>query len=70
MPPWGSTVEAQHMDAVSWFKLLLDERLDIENSTREAQGWADSRGIFYIPEGMSAVQVVADFLSCLRDTLW
>jgi hypothetical protein len=58
------------MDAVSWFKLLLDEELDIENWIREAQGWADSRGIFHIPEGMTALQVITDFLTCVHGVLW
>jgi molecular chaperone DnaK (HSP70) len=58
------------MDSISWFKLLLDEELDIENWIREAQGWADSKGILHIPEGMTALRVIADFLSCLRDALW
>lgn len=58
------------MDSVSWFKLLLDEGLDIGNWIREAQGWADSRGIFHIPEGMTALRVITDFLTCLHDALW
>jgi molecular chaperone DnaK (HSP70) len=70
IPPWGAPILAQHMDSFSWFKLLLDEELDIENWIREAQGWADSRGIFHIPEGMSPLRVITDFLTCLHDALW
>ncbi|KAF3386722.1 hypothetical protein F1880_000651 [Penicillium rolfsii] len=70
IPAWGNLAQAQHMDAVSWFKLLLDKRLDIEKWIGEDQGWADSRGILSVPEGMTALRVVSDFLSCLRDTLW
>lgn len=70
MPHWGPGIPAPSIDLVSWFKLLLDEELDIENSIREPQGWADSRGILHIPEGMTALQVIADFLTCLHTVLW
>ncbi|KAJ5577924.1 uncharacterized protein N7459_006888 [Penicillium hispanicum] len=70
IPPWEISIEAQHDDIVSWFKLLLNEELNIENWVAEIQGWADSRGIFHIPKGMTALQVIVDFLGCLRDALW
>lgn len=70
LSPWKLQTLAQPAESLSWFKLLLDEELDIENWIREVQGWASSRGIFYIPEGMTALQVITDFLGCLRDALW
>jgi hypothetical protein len=70
VPPWESPILAQHVDSVSWFKLLLDKELDLDNWVHEAQGWADSRGILHLPEGMTALQVIAKYLSWLRDALW
>ncbi|CAI7600505.1 unnamed protein product [Penicillium viridicatum] len=69
MSDGGALSLPQNADIVSWFKLLLDEELDIKNSIREPQGWADSRGILHIPEGMTALQVIADFLTCLHTVL-
>ncbi|KAJ5614996.1 hypothetical protein N7537_000110 [Penicillium hordei] len=70
IPPWGGPILAQHMESISWFKLLLDGELDTKNLIHEAQGWANSRGILHIPEGMTALQVIADFLTCLHRVLW
>jgi molecular chaperone DnaK (HSP70) len=48
----------------------MDGELDLDNWIHEAQGWADSRGILHIPKGMTALQVIAKYLSYLRDALW
>ncbi|KAL2827784.1 actin-like ATPase domain-containing protein [Aspergillus cavernicola] len=59
---WGYQVEAG-MIAYSWTKLLLDQGTRITKYDDAALETASKTGILQLPEGKTAVDVVADYLS-------
>ncbi|EED23507.1 Hsp70 family protein [Talaromyces stipitatus ATCC 10500] len=65
-PRWGYQVEPG-MTAYSWTKLLLEQRMPLGGYEDQNLEVASKAGIMKLPEGKTAVQVVADFLTEIRD---
>ncbi|KAL4806050.1 actin-like ATPase domain-containing protein [Aspergillus unguis] len=63
---WGYQVEPG-MVAYSWTKLLLDQNVPLTQYDDSALETASQAGILRLPEGKSAVDVVADYLSEVYD---
>ncbi|KAJ5094226.1 actin-like ATPase domain-containing protein [Penicillium angulare] len=66
---WGFYAE-KHQKVVSWFKLFLDDDVDVHNWILDTKQWAGSRGINRLPDGKSPIDVLSDYLSFLRTLLW
>jgi molecular chaperone DnaK (HSP70) len=64
-PQWGYQVEPG-MTAYSWTKLLLEKRSPLGGYEDQNLEVASKAGIMKLPEGKTAVQVVADFLTEIR----
>ncbi|KAK2850556.1 hypothetical protein FQN49_005545 [Arthroderma sp. PD_2] len=63
---WGFQVEPG-MTAYSWTKLLLDKYTPLTEFDDATLEHASAMGIMQLPQGKSAVDVVADFLSEVRN---
>lgn len=64
-PQWGYQVQPG-MTAYSWTKLLLEKRSPLGGYEDKNLEVASKAGIMKLPEGKSAVEVVADFLTKIR----
>ena len=63
---FGFDVEPE-MTCFQWFKLLLDETTDITEFDDPLLRQAIGDGLLKLPEGKTAIDVTAEFLSCLHD---
>ena len=61
-PRWGYQVEPG-MTAYSWTKLLLDQHTPLTDFDDRALNKASGVGIMMLPEGKTAIDVVADYLA-------
>ncbi|KAJ5735905.1 uncharacterized protein N7483_001030 [Penicillium malachiteum] len=68
---WGFLAQKEP-NMISWFKLFLDDDLEIEIESWKAEvmGWAGSRGIMSLPRGKSSIDTISDYLGALRAKIW
>ncbi|KAJ5087391.1 actin-like ATPase domain-containing protein [Penicillium angulare] len=66
---WGFGARA-YPSLVSWFKLFLEENIDVDNWCMRAKDWANSRGIMRLPDGGTPIKPISDFLTFLYGALW
>ncbi|KAJ5712960.1 actin-like ATPase domain-containing protein [Penicillium malachiteum] len=68
---WGFPAQ-KVPNVISWFKLFLDDDLEIEIKgwKAEAMGWAGPRGIMSLPTGRSSIDTISDYLGALQANIW
>ncbi|KAJ5735250.1 uncharacterized protein N7483_000375 [Penicillium malachiteum] len=68
---WGFPAQKEP-NMISWFKLFLDDDLEIEIDSWKAEvmGWVGSRGIMSLPRGRSLIDTISDYLGALRAKIW